>query len=86
LALAKKHRPDVMVVDLNMPGMDGFALCRAIRSDPWLAVTPIILLTSTKSDVVKREALLAGASQFMNKPIDAELLARHIAGYLEEKK
>jgi CheY-like chemotaxis protein len=85
LALAKQHRPDVIVVDLKMPGLDGFSLCRAVRADPRLRNTPVILLTSSKGEVVEREAKLAGITHFMNKPIDAALLAKLIQACLEGK-
>lgn len=86
LALAKQQRPDVIVVDLKMPGMDGLSLCRAVRAHPALRNTPVILLTSSKGETVKREALSAGASLFMTKPIDAVLLARHIVTCLKPKE
>ena len=86
LRKAKLHHPDVMVVDLKMPGMDGFTLCRAVRADPTIKNTPLILLTGSKGDVVKREALRAGATHFLTKPIDATLLAQHILSCLETRK
>jgi CheY-like chemotaxis protein len=84
LALARSHRPTVIVLDLKMPGMDGFTFCRAIRGDTSLKRTPIILLTSSKGDAVRREALQAGATHFLNKPIDEQLLARTIIQCIEK--
>jgi CheY-like chemotaxis protein len=83
LQMAKKHRPDVILVDLKMPGMDGFTFCRSVRADPQLKDTPLIILTFTKSDEVRREALSAGASHFLTKPIDGALLAERIVACLE---
>jgi CheY-like chemotaxis protein len=85
LQLARQHRPDVIVVDLKMPKMDGFTFCRTIRSDARLKDTPIILLTGSKGDAIKREALAAGASFFMTKPIDSAALAERILSCLESK-
>ncbi len=85
LQLARTHRPDVVVVDLKMPGMDGFTFCRTLRGDPRLKDTPVILLTGAKGDAIKREALMAGANHFMTKPIDGQALADRIVASLETK-
>jgi CheY-like chemotaxis protein len=85
LQLARQHRPDVIVVDLKMPKMDGFTFCRTVRSDVRLKETPVILLTGSKGDAIKREALAAGASFFMTKPIDSAALAERILSCIESK-
>jgi CheY-like chemotaxis protein len=85
LQMARQHRPDVIVVDLKMPKMDGFTFCRTVRSDQRLKETPIILLTGSKGDAIKREALAAGASFFMTKPIDSAALAERILSCIETK-
>jgi CheY-like chemotaxis protein len=84
LEAARTHRPDVIVVDLKMPGMDGFSLCRVVRADVKLRKTPIILLTGTKHEEVKQEAFRAGADHFMTKPIDGPELARCIMDCLKK--
>jgi two-component system chemotaxis response regulator CheY len=81
-SIAQKQSPNVIVVDLKMPGMDGFTFCRQVRADARIRSTPIILLTSSKGDAVKREALQAGATHFLNKPIDDQVLANVILGCL----
>jgi DNA-binding response OmpR family regulator len=86
LAAARAEAPNVIVVDLKMPGMDGFSFCRAIRADARLKRTPIILLTGSKSEEVKREALKAGADHFMTKPIDGAALASRIMQCLERSR
>jgi CheY-like chemotaxis protein len=86
LKLAREHRPNLIIVDLKMPGMDGFTFCRTARTDGRLKDTPIILVTGSKSPEVKREALSAGASFFMTKPIDGGALAERIVSSLEGKK
>jgi CheY-like chemotaxis protein len=83
LQAARKHLPDVIVVDLKMPGMDGLSFCRAMRSDGKLKKTPVILLTGSKNEEVRREALRAGANHFMTKPIDGPELARCIVECLK---
>jgi CheY-like chemotaxis protein len=85
LKLARQHSPDVIIVDLKMPGMDGFTFCRSVRSDAKIKKTPVILLTFSKSPDVKREALAAGASHFLSKPIDGPVLAERILSCLETR-
>jgi CheY-like chemotaxis protein len=86
LKLAKAQKPNVVVVDLKMPGMDGFTFCRTLRADAHFKATPIILLTGSKGDEIKREALAAGATFFMTKPIDGPALAERIITCIEGKK
>lgn len=86
LQLARQHLPGVIVVDLKMPGMDGFTFCRSVRADPKLRDTPLVVLTGTKGDAIRKEAMSAGASFFMTKPIDAAALAERIVACLEARK
>lgn len=70
----REFRPDLIVLDVNMPGMGGLAACRAIRSDTNIA---IIMLTVRNSEEDKVAALDAGADDFVTKPFSTpELLAR----------
>ena len=74
LEQVRKFRPDLVVLDVNMPGMGGFAACRAIRNDTNIA---IIMLTVRNSEADKVGALDAGADDFVTKPFSTpELLAR----------
>jgi CheY-like chemotaxis protein len=86
LRLARESKPDVIVVDLKMPGMDGFTFCRTVRADPRLKATPIFLITGSKGDEIKREAMAAGASYFMTKPLDGSELAERIVACIESGK
>ena len=78
LELAHKLQPAAIICDLKLPGADGFTICRKLRADARLRNTPIILLTGSKGDALQKEALKAGATHFMTKPIDAEALAKRI--------
>lgn len=70
----REFRPDLVLLDINMPGMGGLAACRAIRADPNVA---IIMLTVHNTEAAKVEALDAGADDFITKPFSTpELLAR----------
>jgi CheY-like chemotaxis protein len=83
LAIARQEHPSVIVVDLKMPGMDGLTFCRNLRSDPRIKATPVILLTGSKGDEIRREALRSGASFFMTKPIDSRELTERVLACIE---
>ncbi len=82
LNLARQERPDAIIIDLKMPGMDGMTFCRRIRAENTLKHIPIILITSSKGVDVRSEALRAGASVFLTKPIDVPTLAKVILSYV----
>lgn len=76
--LAREAAPDAVLLDIRMPGMDGFEVCRRLKADPLTSPIPIILLTAARTDVQSRvRGLDAGADAFLSKPIDpAELTAQ----------
>jgi putative two-component system response regulator len=72
-----ERRPDLVLLDVVMPGLDGFEVCRRIKSDPANRLLPVVLVTSLSSVADRVEALDAGADDFLTKPIDRnELMAR----------
>lgn len=74
LGKVREFRPDLVLLDINLPGMSGLAACRAIRADPNVA---IVMLTVHNAEATKVEALDAGADDFVTKPFSTpELLAR----------
>jgi adenylate cyclase len=73
--LGKEH-PDLVLLDILMPGIDGYEVCRRIREDPETAFLPVIMITASEAEE-KRRAIESGADDFIHKPFDqAELLAR----------
>lgn len=74
---ALEIRPDVILLDVMMPLLDGFAVCRAIRNHEILAEVPVLLISALDDRQSRLEGLNAGADDFINKPFDRlELLAR----------
>jgi two-component system cell cycle response regulator len=77
LALAAELDPDVILLDVMMPDMDGFEVCRRLRSDPRLATVPVIMVTALDDRESRLQGLSAGADDFVSKPFDrAELRVR----------
>jgi class 3 adenylate cyclase/CheY-like chemotaxis protein len=76
LVVVARERPDLVLLDVHMPGMDGYAVCRALRADPETQFLPVVMVTAT-AESEKIKAIEAGAEDFIPKPFDkAELLAR----------
>ncbi|WP_329331967.1 response regulator transcription factor [Streptomyces sp. NBC_00663] len=74
VALARIHRPDLVLMDIRMPGTDGLAATSAICADPDLADTRVLILTTFEIDEYVAEALRAGASGFLGKDVTADAL------------
>lgn len=70
LELAHERQPDVVLLDVQMPGMDGFEVCRQLKADPNLLLVPVVFLTGHGSRRARLEGLEAGATDFLNKPCD----------------
>src|SRR5581483_7732596 len=69
-------RPDIVLLDIQMPDLDGYEVCRRIRSDPATAMLPVVMLTAGSGEE-RVTSIEAGADDFLTKPFDrAELLAR----------
>jgi signal transduction histidine kinase len=76
-ARARALQPDLILLDVMMPDLDGFSVCRLIRADPVIGRIPIILITALDDDASRLEGLQAGADEFVTKPCRrAELRAR----------
>ncbi len=82
---AKEDRPDLVVLDVMMPKMDGFEACRAIKRDPELAGTPVILLSAKGRDIDQKQGYEAGADDYITKPFSPGRLVERVHGLLKTK-
>ena len=85
LALIKLHKPDLVVSDVQMPGMNGFELVQALRQDPDIASTPVILLTALQHRADMRQGMTAGADDYITKPFAPKELADAAAAQLAKR-
>jgi len=69
LEQVQKHCPSIVLMDYNMPRMDGIEACRRMKAMPNLAKTPILIYTGAFSESLRAEALNAGADEFLTKPL-----------------
>ena len=72
LDLIAEERPDVLVCDLMMPVMDGYEVCRTIKSDPALKDIPVLILTALKATKERERLEKLGADAFSSKPYDSK--------------
>lgn len=70
LQLVESHRPDLIISDVQMPGMTGFQVLDSVRQSPALAATPVILLTALQDRVHVRHGMTAGADDYITKPFE----------------
>jgi CheY-like chemotaxis protein len=82
-ALARK--PDLILLDLVMPNLDGVTFCKAIRADPRTQNVPIIVVTSLNMQAKLEECMAAGADDFIGKPFDVQDLVARVASMLQIK-
>ena len=76
--IAKRERPDLLIIDLHMPEMDGYQAIAHIRAELTLATMPIVVLTSEDGPGVERRVLDLGADDYVIKPFDAEVLLSRV--------
>jgi two-component system cell cycle response regulator len=74
LAMAARDLPDIILLDVMMPGMDGFTVCRKLKEDPTTRHIPVVLITALDGRGDRIQGLESGASDFLTKPIDDVML------------
>ena len=86
LALMRERRPDLVLCDVQMPGMDGFRTLEAMRADVSTADLPFVLLTSLGDRDSVRRGMRLGADDFLSKPVRPEELVESVAGALDKRR
>lgn len=82
LELVRQLRPDLVLLDIQLPGMDGHAVARALKADPALATIPILAVTSYAMPADREAALAAGIEGYMEKPIEPEPFVAEVERWL----
>jgi diguanylate cyclase (GGDEF)-like protein len=85
IASMHRHRPDLLLLDLMMPGLTGFEILQLVRSDSQLRETPVIVLTSASDSDTKLRVLELGATDFLEKPVDPSELKLRVRNTLAFK-
>jgi excisionase family DNA binding protein len=79
-------KPEVVLLDLRMPGMDGFEVCRLIRSNPDTEDTVVIAMTAYPSPEAERDVLACGAKLCLTKPLDPAVVLREVAAAVRRRR
>jgi DNA-binding response OmpR family regulator len=86
IKIARRQPTDMVILDIIMPGMDGYAVCREMRADPLLVNIPILFLTAKAKDEDKIAGFLAGADDYLCKPFNVDELVLRIRAVLRRVK
>jgi len=86
LKLSREWRPDIILLDVMMPGMDGFEVCRRLKADPVLSHIPVVMVTALGEPAEKVRGLEVGADDFLSKPIEFDTLLARVRGLVRLKR
>lgn len=86
LRFLEQHKPDAVVLDLMLPGIDGTEICRYIRRDRSLDQTPIVIVSANRREGIEDEVIAAGADVFLSKPVNASELGDVVAAFIERRR
>jgi len=84
LDVLEAHRPDAILLDLMLPGISGYELCRRLKTDRRTRAIPVLILTALDRDPDRRTAYLAGADDFLTKPFAPDALIERLRTCMEE--
>lgn len=82
IELAAKFRPDIILLDIQLPGMDGYAVAQALRRQPDMTDTPIVAVTSYAMPGDREKALESGCTGYIEKPIDPDSFVDDVERHL----
>jgi DNA-binding response OmpR family regulator len=86
LRLARRESPDLIILDIIMPGMDGYAVCRELRADPLLGDVPVLFLTAKVKDEDKIEGFRAGGDDYLTKPFNIDELILRVKAIIRRNQ
>lgn len=86
LKAARRHPPDLVILDIIMPGMDGYTVCKEMRADPLLSDVPVLFLTAKIKDEDKVAGFTVGADDYLVKPFNLDELILRIRAILRRSK
>jgi DNA-binding response OmpR family regulator len=84
--LVEKTLPDLIILDVMMPNMNGYAFCRQIKTDIKTRTIPVLMITSLREEKDKLNAIESGADDFLSKPVDINKLRLRVKSLLETRK
>ena len=84
LQATKSFQPNLIILDLMMPGADGLEVCKTMKNDPDIGNIPILMFTSAKQDEIMKQALAAGINEYISKPIHPNDLKQKIRDWLDK--
>lgn len=85
LSQAEQHRPDLIILDVMMPDMDGYEVCRRLKANPSTSAIPVVFVTAHNEPADQIQGIALGAIDFISKPINAVLVEARVTTYMAFK-
>jgi two-component system phosphate regulon response regulator PhoB len=86
LMLALEHRPELILLDVSMPGLSGLQVCRILKENPSTSAISVVMLTSRSQDIDRTWGKSAGADEYFTKPFSPVALLRKVDEIFEERR
>ena len=86
LKMAKDDNPDLLILDVMLPGIDGFEICHSLRAESQTANLPILMFSAKGQESDKATGLKVGADEYLVKPVDREVLLDRVTAWLSAKR
>jgi two-component system alkaline phosphatase synthesis response regulator PhoP len=85
LKKAREEAPDLLILDVMLPGLDGFEVCRRLRADKQTSKLPVLMLSAKAQEIDKTTGLKMGADDYLTKPADPSEIAARVESLLQRK-